>query len=290
MIQNARARGFLSAGLFLSVARESVGAEGEDGSSEAAVADGIWVEFSDRAVPRAQDLFEGGFPIPMAYYSSWVTPNIHLRTLLRFLDGQCGCWATFFMRCCHIAGLNPTDEFITVSDKRPPILNGGARVFFVKEWTFGAANNPDEYWNDEYPYINIPEGDPETTFQEGNSYHWLYEDVSDQTGVDGQRPVANPKSIFSLHYVIRIAGKYYDASYGGEPYTSLSNMDDTAVAAYAVVWWDAGQLPWIHETELGVDLNGDGFIDSWVQTPAFYIQQNPSGTNELKEDPSNPPR
>jgi hypothetical protein len=82
--------------------------------------------------------------------------------------------------------------------------------------------------------------------------------VTDDPGVPGQG-TANPPSIFQSHRVAKIAGIYYDPSYG-KKYTSLDDMESKAI---------------------------DGYVknSTYQGSIRFVFQMPPAGGSNLREDP-----
>jgi hypothetical protein len=187
--------------------------------------------------------------VPLHYYQPWLTDVTTTAGLIASEDGQCLSWACLFIDTLKAQGL-----YTNYSDPNAPTYAGDlvyvtagtyAEGFLVKNWSFGMIHSG---LDPDFPYINIFDPafsatdyiDPNT-----NSYKW-YEwngtplaEVTDQTGVGGQNS-SNPQSLFNNHRIVKIVSKdangndvvtFYDPSYG-VTYTSLANMEATAIAGY----------------------------------------------------------
>jgi hypothetical protein len=165
---------------------------------------------------------------------------------LKFGDGQCGSWASLFIRLRQIHGIDVANEYVIFSS-----INNN-EGFLVKNWNFNGAGSSGI---PAYPYLNIPDA----PFPAQNSYPWKFAEVTDQNGIAGQGN-PNPASLFGNHQVV-LDGQYYDPSYG-QKFASLKDIDDNA----------------LYESSFNLDLNGDGDkTDVGVQTNVFLIRKNPAG-------------
>jgi len=250
---------------------------GLDGSSEVAVADAIFQEFSDQVVYRATDQLEGLPLMALTYYQNWVCGNLTVQSLLATRDGQCGAWAMFFIRCLHAAGVDPFNELVKVESIDSPNIFGAGAPFLVHSWGFGATSNSDP-WTQNYPHLNIWDS-PEIV---ANTYQWLFADVNDQIGVSGQGPTPDPASYFGVHFIVDVTGKYFDPSYGNS-YGSFGGFESAAIAGYGLDFRTGNRAYNVDESDFGIDFNGNGTTtDSSVPVPGVVIRQNPAG-NQLQQ-------
>jgi hypothetical protein len=256
--------------LFRNSCRDAEGATTQD-----EVLSGVWSDFTDRVVMRADD------PVQLTYYANWVCGNLNTQALLATGDGQCGAWATLLLDMLRAHGINHTDEFVTIRYNNPDFPNTSDRGFFIKEWTFAPGGGISGH--QQLTYLNLPPEGADGPFSVNNAYVWRFSEVNDSPGIPGQG-TPNPKSSFNLHQMVRINGVYYDPSYG-KSYNSLAEFDDHAVAAHFVRSPD----PWpVNEMQVNLDLNGNGQIEDVIVniTPpddrVILIQANPPG-NQLEE-------
>lgn len=261
--------------LFRNSCRDADGA-----TTEAEVVAGVWSDYTDRVVTRADD------DVQLTYYASWVCGNITTNALLSAGDGQCGAWVKLFLDMLRAHGIDYANEFITIRYSNPDFPSVSDRGFLVKEWSFAGGGISG---HTELRYLNIPPVSPSPLIV-NNTYVWRFEEATEAPGVPGQG-TANPASLFGNHQVARINGVYYDPSYG-KTYNSLGQFDDEAVAGHYAI--PASNDPWpVNEQQVNLDLDGNGQIEDVlvdIQSPdiVFLIQDNPTG-NQLEETPSDYP-
>ena len=220
-------------------------------TSQADTTDAIWSEFTDRDVRRIDGT-------QMTYYKTYQcqVQVTDASGLLKFGDGQCGSWASLFIRLRQIHGIDVANEYVIFSS-----INNN-EGFLVKNWNFNGAGSSGI---PAYPYLNIPDA----PFPAQNSYPWKFAEVTDQNGIAGQGN-PNPASLFGNHQVV-LDGQYYDPSYG-QKFASLKDIDDNAIEAYFLT----ASVP-LDESSFNLDLNGDGDkTDVGVQTNVFLIRKNPA--------------
>lgn len=238
---------------------------------ESQIAAAIYREFlGARGLYRRTDVLENVLPVnTLAYYADWTTLNTNVKSLLAFGDGQCHAWAELFWLTMHAVGIDPLNEKIMISAQHPNLIWGGAAFFVVKEWTFGpGAHNPLPS-NQYYPHI----GFVESPFIANNEYHWIFTELSEQHGVPGQG-TSNPASFFNDHYLVQVAGKYYDPSYG-TVYTSIDQFESNAIAGYGIAWFV--NPPLIDENDLGpFDVDGNGQLNG-IRKDCVVGAVNPAG-------------
>mgnify|MGYP000411580067 CR=1 FL=1 len=245
--------------LFRNSCRDADGA-----TTDTQVLAGVWSDFTDQVVMRADD------PVQLTYYDAWVCGNINTQSLLATGDGQCGAWAKLLLDMLRAHGINYLNEYVFLYHVDPTSGNFG---FLVNDWTFAQGNG--QSGDPAFPYLNIPPEFPNPLIV-NNTYVWRFAEASDAPGVPGQGTV-DPASLFNNHQVVKIAGVYFDPSYG-EVYGSLGAIDSGAVAAHYKVVVDLE----VSESAIGVDLNADGDTDDTVPVPAFLVDTNPLG-NQLQE-------
>jgi hypothetical protein len=263
--------------LFRNSARDAEGATTQD-----EVLAGVWSDFTDRVVMRA-DPDPASHPVQLTYYDSWNCGNFTTGSLLATGDGQCGAWARFFVDLLRAHGIDHPNEMIKLeydNPAYPPPLAG----LLVRDWSFapggGISGDLD------LPYLNIPPVLVADVIQ-NNTYVWRFAEVNDAPGVPGQGTV-NPASFFENHQLVRINGVYYDPSYGGS-YGSLVELEGSAVAGY-IVRIQPPDVVSVNELQVSLDLDGDGQITDVTEdiTNVFLIQQNQAG-NQLQETASEYP-
>ncbi len=183
--------------LFRNSCRDADGA-----TTEAGVLAGVWSDFVDLDVRRADDDQQ------LTYYASWDCTNLTTNALLASGDGQCGAWVKLLLDMLRAHGISYAHQeriALYYQDPSDPNLR-----FLVNDWSYAPTGGVSG--DSVYPYLNIPR--PGLGFPPilNNSYEWLYADVTDASGLPGQGP-NNPPSLFQNHQVA-LAGRYYDPSYG----------------------------------------------------------------------------
>lgn len=254
-------------------------AHGLNGSNHRAIADAVFTEFADRVVVRASDVLEGVVgAASLTYYQNWATGVIGVGPLLAIGDGQCGAWVDFSVRCLHAVGIDPAHEVIEVKYNQSPNPYGAGAVMQVKNWTIGGSSNK-HGTSVVYPHMNIW-NTLEIDFNgPQHFYRWLFADVSDASGVEGQGPTVDPASYFDIHYIVAVGGGYYDPSYG-QSYLSFGAFEIAAIEAYGLDFSTANNPFTVVESDIGVDLDGDGVVtNASVPVKAVVIRQNPPGNN-----------
>ena len=212
----------------------------------------IWSEFTDRDVRRVDN-------VQLTYYASYLCTNISTADLLKHGDGQCGSWARFFIDMRKVQGIDEQDEYVIFK----PIYDDG---FIVKNWSFtgnGTSGHPT------HPYINFFSN--YDALYGSTSYNWLFAEVNDENGIQGQGNT-NPASMFNNHQVV-ISGQYYDPSYGIK-YANMQEIDDSIDGFY--IQGDGA----FDEPTVNVDLNVDGDVnDLGVMVYYRLFRKNPPGVN-----------
>lgn len=221
--------------LFDIACRNADGATTEDD-----IIDKIWNDFTDHSVMNAAGL-------PLHYYKNLYSPNVYLPQLLKDNDGECYTWAMLFLALLKLNGISEPDNYINIYNHFVSTGCGFGYLdgFLVKTWTFGTPT----YNCEDLPYTNIWDS-PD---HEDNTYLFIYEEVHDETGDEGQTE-PNPASIFSNHQVCMVHGKYYDPSYGAV-YETINDLRAGAVSG----WF---YFDYVTEAMMGIDANGDGDLDS----------------------------
>lgn len=197
----------------------------------------------------------------MTYYKSFQCTNVQAADLLREGDGQCGSWAELFIRLRQIQGMNEAQEYVLFE---PSAADG----FIVKNWTFAGAGTSGV---PAFPYLNLPANN----LLGADSYSWRYAEVNDAAGIPGQG-TANPASMFNNHQVM-IGGEYYDPSYGLK-HASLQDIDNNAIDGFYV---GPGLHP-VSESNVHIDLNGDGDTNDTVETSVILFKKNPAGLDLIQ--------
>jgi len=228
---------------------------GADGTDDITTIQAVWSNgFTSRTVTRV-----GG--TELHYYSPWNTNVTDTAGLLSSGNGQCGAWAKLFIDVLKAQGLytnysatpSLADDYVIVTP-----APGYADGFIVNSWRFAVGGGHSGL--SDFPYLNIPN----SPFMVGDSYVWLYAEVTDQMGVAGQNS-SNPCSLFNNHEVVRIVHRdrsgtevetFYDPSYG-VTYRNMDDMEATSVSGY----FRDGMLG-VSETTVGLDLDHDGHISN----------------------------
>ena len=169
---------------------------------------------------------------PVHYYKNWDTTNINVGDLLSDpkLDGQCSAWAEAFAKAVRNLGIKPATNPMNLHVIKPT----SDQYFLVENWSIegeGSSNDPN------HPYVNTFANPAEVKFMRQNAqdeweYYWGAAEIDDRPGLPGQN-TANPKSLFEVHVLVEIGGKYFDPSYGTGPFDTLKAWEDLSVAAFA---------------------------------------------------------
>lgn len=214
------------------------------------ITDGIWGEFTDRDVRRADKT-------QLCYYKSYKCSVVTTEELIKQGDGQCKAWTYLFLDLRKVHGIDDEDECRAIQ----PIPGHG---FIVKNWSFNGNGTSNHL---EFPYLNKTSG---PDWIGDTSYTWMISEVKDVDGIPGQGTI-DPASWFNNH-LAAIAGDYYDPSYGIK-YDSLAEIDDEAVDGYYL----QTQMD-LNEQVVDLDLNDDGDKDdSAVRTGVMLFKKNPPG-------------
>ena len=285
---------------FIDIAcRRAAGMDPTNQSNWEAIAVAIYGEFQGGNVTRAQDRLEGPWPpAPLTYYGNWGTQHLTAKDLLLHGDGQCGAWAQFFAYCCHVAGVNPTNEAIDVRPIYNPNVLDAETYFLVNDWVGLSQSTPLAHrnkLNTTWPRMNVPTKNWGFFWQQrdNNLYDFACPiDVVDFSGAPGQATI-DPASLFSLHRLIHIGDKLFDPSYGTPPYSATGTGDDIvagfeqqAIFGYALLFGKTNLGLTLDESDVMCDLDGDGSVGGIVdKVPAMIIQSNMLG-NQLKAFPS----
>jgi len=260
--------------LFRNSCRDAQGA-----TTQEQVLAGVWSDFADRVVMRAEPDANGD-PVQLTYYANWFCGNITTNALLSSGDGQCGAWASFMLDMLRAHGIDYADEYVLFRYSNSDFPNPANRGFLVKDWNFALGGGISGHA--QLTYLNLPPAGADWPGIVNSTYVWRFPpEVTDATGVPGQGTV-NPASFFSNHQVVRINGVYYDPSYGNT-YNTLAEIDDQAIAGHFVFVRAPDTWP-VNEQQVNLDLNGDGEVeDVFVDVNnVFLIEQNPPG-NQLEE-------
>ncbi len=224
------------------------------------VFDRIWAQFAKKQIETVDGT-------QLTYYQTGVLGPTMTAGLLQHRDGTCGAWVTLFLDILRIQSLTYEQPIKYVYTET--VTHSG---FFVKEWPV-IRQGASIYQL--YPYMNIIPDDDEieaSSLKEGFTFfphyfphQWKYHELNDAIGLEGQGN-NNPYSIFELHQVVFIDGKYYDPSYGNV-YESLSDMSDTIVGAF----YKMKDSATFNETGANFDLNEDGLYETIQLTRRFLL-------------------
>ena len=221
----------------------------------------VWDHFAARDVRRVDG-------VQLTYYNSYNTEVMTTADLLAYGDGQCGSWARFFLDTLKIHGFREAENFVLF---KPSLLFEEEGGFIVKNWTFSGDGWFGGVAGMLHPYLNIPS----YPLVGSTQYNWLFKEVNYTSGTAGQGN-AKPAALFGNHQVAFVQGKYYDPSYG-QTFATLQDIDNGALDGFWMIdEWD------LDESELDVDIDGDGGKTDWVRTPIFLFRKNPAGL-DLKE-------
>lgn len=206
----------------------------------------IWNDFTDRSVLRADGT-------PLKYYGSTGTLCWGLGDFLASANGACTSWTDFFLALLKVQGFTQSNNQISIYPHATETSCGTIDRFFVKNWHFGSASNA----CGDMPYTDV------------YNLYWstfLYADVTDSAGLPGQSS-DNPDAIFAGHVMAYVNGVIYDPSYG-VTHADLEEIQNDYIAGYGV-------SSSATEAELGIDVNGDGDLDTTPAYPVLYISDDP---------------
>jgi hypothetical protein len=200
--------------------------------------------------------------------------------LIKQLDGECSTWASLYLECLRVHGIDNPNEYVHLVPSRPiERANGG---FLVNNWEFignGTSGNTD------YPYMNII-GAAGTVFPTATGYPFKgTPEVVDKNGIPGQKN-ANPASMFGNHQMTLIQSEYRDPSYGAvfagaDDVERATAVDDGAITGYYIYEERKG-----NEADLDIDLNdNNNKTDMNVVYYVMLIRRNLTGQNDLIRNP-----
>jgi len=229
-------------------------------TTDDAMIDLIWAEFTDHSVLRADG-------VPMGYYKELFSPNVTLGSLIKYADGECYTWAQLFLATLKINGFSQPNNYMNITADYSSTSCGSISRFLVKDWTFGTPS----FDCTDMPYVNVYAVD---YYDADSAYFYDYAEVEDQIGVMGQTAL-NPASSFSNHQIAIVNDKYYDASYG----VLYETFDEIKYGA--ISGWSRTETS--DEVGIGIDVNGDGDLDA---SPDFTILRATSDLEAADFDPS----
>jgi hypothetical protein len=133
--------------------------------------------------------------------------------------GQCGSFADLLEAALKIN---------EVAYKAIEVENKDGLDFMVQKWTFQGAGTSG---NAAFPYkfeFNAAAGGVDMVPKQAGD---LYGEVKSDAGIAGQNSPTPSEKVFSLHYITRVDGRYYDASYGVKT-AGPNDFEDKAVSGY----------------------------------------------------------
>ena len=208
--------------------------------------DAIWNDFTDLSVLRADGE-------PMKYYGTSGTLAWNLPDIVKTANGACTAWTEFFLAILKVQGFTQVNNEYMIYPHATETECGTIDRFLVKNFSFGTASNACS----DMPYTDVYNAFW-TTF--------LYADVTNSSGIPGQSST-DPDAIFAGHVMAYVNGKIYDPSYG-VIHASLAEIQSDDIAGYAV----SGDAT---ESDLGIDVNADGDIDTSPTYSVLYISDDP---------------
>lgn len=232
---------------------------GDGATTNDAMINQIWDEFTDHSVHRADG-------VPMGYYKELFSPNVTLGSLIKYADGECYTWAQLFLALLKINGFSQPNNYMNITADYSSTGCGSISRFLVKDWTFGTPS----YDCADMPYVNVY---ATNYYDADTAYLYDYAEVTDEIGVMGQTAM-NPASSFSNHQIAIVNGKYYDASYG----VLYETFDEIKYGA--ISGWSRTETS--DEVGIGIDVNGNGTLDA---SPDFTILR---ATSDLEAADFNP--
>ncbi len=238
--------------------------------------------------------------IPLWYYRSYSTTNVTAEALLtpitasdgsKYGDGHCGAWVELKLDVLRAQGISRENDAVGVHSNQP----GG---FLVKNWTFDAGGGHSDAavvsisgvsdraaFVAKYPYLNIVTGDGRPYDPATNQYSWVHADVEDAAGIVGKGPNPNPASLFEVHALaeLEVGGvtKWYDPSYGVIYEGATAEMREADFEGTAVAGFYRRMRATVKESELGVDLNGNGNATDVVPNAMCFFMKTNTSEDEI---------
>ncbi len=167
---------------------------GHGATAESALVEQVFNAFRTRKLTRKRDGVGLTYWRPgLAWADSTRCVAVSCWLLLngRHGRGQCGSWAELLVTTYGVHGVAAKKQ-VVLPRTEAPFFGGGIAV---KRWR----------------YITPP-ATSKTAYT-----HNLGGDCVDEPGVPGQRN-PNPPGAFMLHFIAKVAGQYYDPSYGAGPF------------------------------------------------------------------------
>ncbi len=182
------------------------------------VVDKIYGEFVDKDVRRL------GTDILLGYYKNPQINSTNISSLLYLRDGRCGAWTRFFEEMLKVQGLLPETHFTHIQIKWRSdyhLISEDFTSLDADKITVGIPSCYQDYSvgvdiQPAYFFIN-------NWFKpEPHSFHAVTivgggdQDITIADDIDGlaAQAMANPRSYFADHALVKFNNKYYDPSYG----------------------------------------------------------------------------
>jgi hypothetical protein len=161
---------------------------------------------------------------PLIYYKtfySWATSSFNL---IKTGEGICFAFTSLAIDLCTIQGayennynlrLNifPDNYSMQACSNQNPVLESNDKQFLIPHWKF--ETNKCTVDCPKFPFVNaFPDG-INSQLISNNSYAFLYSEVKKTSngGIYGQNSLT-PLALFWTHSLMKMNGKFYDASYG----------------------------------------------------------------------------
>jgi len=268
----------------------------KDKTTKAEIVEEIWEGFKSEELTTYNE-------VPLHYYNSWINSCTTLPEALTTtnvfgkLDAQCNVFSILFLGTLKRIGVEGEAKTVAVRSDLEfvlvPLLPIPAEML-VKNWVFEQPSNLHSIdlsispASQGFDKINITEtGVGSLPFVEnqtgdGHEYSFLYSEVKDQPGKEGQG-TSNPLADFDWHQISKFDNLYYDPSYkNDDPIVDdgnfESNYEDSSIYGYYIpMTWN------ITEEQIEVDIDEDGEIENTLEmVRVWFIKENIEGLKEIK--------
>jgi len=227
-------------------------------SNNNAIITAVWGVFEGKDVRRVDGR-------RLTYYADYRTKNNLTEELLKSGDSECGAWVRLFLDMLKVHGISLGNEvFAEVRPQRslprPQGLGwGDGTGFAVQTWNF-VPGGGGKTGSNTYTHLNLDDN----PLLGATEYRWRggYAEAIYASGIPGQGGVLKPASLFRAHYLAKIGADYYDPSYG-KKYIDFSGIK---ISGY----YTKGSLS-VSESDVGIDLDGDGKLESTVIVPVHMF-------------------
>jgi hypothetical protein len=168
-------------------------------------------------------------------YNNNVPPELYSSLgLLKYGEGTCQGWATFFLEIMRTQGINNLELALLYWNKSELLSSTSITTLQQDLQANNLKRNPNQSNNRLQAYFYVKNWASSSSFVEVDKNNYSpggYIASGDQNGLAGQC-MDNPWSIFTDHVIIKYNSLYYDPSYGSNPVSNISDWQSSSVAYF----------------------------------------------------------